>query len=374
MSSLINSVEVDFSASEVEKVRRLGVVPQFFRGDAAPLLAANQYMRARSRNLSEKSLRTEAEHIKEMLSWMLSTGVEIADIDEDLFDNYAEALCLYQKSNGDSLSWNTVNARVAGAYRFLAWASTNRFCPDLQQNEARDVADSVKGRYKSLNHLSRPISEPVRFLLMEDALKFISALGEASGRNTPRVKHRNILVGAFMLQTGLRVSEVCNFPLSDLPEVQSRLKLTPARCVGKGGKARVILIPNELLLKLWDYADIDRESICEEVRKIYPDAVSPKLFISNKGEALSPNWIQKLFRKAGKYTGIKAHPHSLRHTYGTYHYLLNRDLQGLSKLMGHEDVKTTHAFYVDTATKVSYASTFSEWNNKIDAHLEELYD
>ena len=374
MGSSIRCVEVDFGEAKVEKIKRLGVVPQFFSGEATPLKAANQYMREKSRALSPKSLRTEAEHLKEFLAWLSSNDMEFNDIDIDCFDNYVEALCMYNKSNGDGLSWNTVNARTSGIYRFLIWCSSKGHCPHLEPSDARLVSDSAKGIYKSRRHLSRAIQEPVKFLIMEDALKFISALGVISGRNRPQVKNRNILIGALMLQTGIRVTEVCTFPLSDLPEVQERLKLTPARCVGKGGKARVILIPNELLLKLWEYVDIDRESTSEKIRKICPEAVSSTLFISTKGSALTPNWIQKLFRKAGQYSCINAHPHSLRHTFGTYHYLLNRDLQGLAKLMGHEDVQTTHEFYVDTATKVSYASTYSDWNNKIDAHLEEIDD
>ncbi|WP_280553540.1 site-specific integrase [Halomonas sp. 25-S5] len=370
----VRCIEVDFSESKVERVKRLRVVPQFFSEEATLLKAANRYMRTKSRSLSPKSLRTEAEHLKEFLIWLFLNEIILDDIDEDSFDNYIEALCMYEKSNGDGLSWNTVNARTAGAYRFLIWASSSDYCSYLKPDDARLVANSAKGIYKSRRHLSRQIKEPVKFLLMDDALNFISALGVISGRNSPQVKHRNVLVGALMLQTGMRISEVCNFPLSDLPEVQERLKLTPARCVGKGGKARVILIPNELLLKLWEYTDIDRENICETIRKFSPDTVSPSLFISNKGSKLTPNWIQKLFRKAGQHTEIIAHPHSLRHTFGTYHYLLNRDLQGLSKLMGHENVQTTHKFYVDTATKVSYASTFSEWNSRIDAHLGEIYD
>tara|TARA_B100002003_G_scaffold248717_1_gene283147 strand:- start:928 stop:2052 length:1125 start_codon:yes stop_codon:yes gene_type:complete len=370
----VRCVEVDFSEAKVENVKRLGVVPQFFSSEATPIKAANQYMRAKSKRLSPKSLRTEAEHLKEFLTWLFSTGMEFDDIDIDSLDNYVEALCMYKKSNGDGLSWNTVNARTAGIYRFLIWCSGKGYCSYLEPGDARLVSDSAKGIYKSQRHLSRAIQEPVKFLIMEDALKFISALSVISGRNNSQVKNRNVLIGALMLQTGMRVSEVCAFPLSDLPEVQGRLKLTPARCVGKGGKARVILIPNELLLKLWEYVDIDRESICEKLRMIYPEAISTNLFISTKGSALTPNWVQKLFRKAGEYSCIKAHPHSLRHTYGTYHYLLNRDLQGLAKLMGHEDVQTTHEFYLDTATKVSYASTYSDWNKKIDKHLEGIDD
>ena len=372
---MIKSVKVDFEASEVAKVRLFGKIPQFFDKALRPVQPANEFLRAKAKVLAPKSVETLAEHTREFLSWVFGTGLELSDLDEDYFESYVEALCHYKKSNGQSLAWNTVNARVTGACQFLTWCISKGYCPHLTRDEVSLIKDSTKALYKARSYVSKPIQRPVKFLNEDEALKFVSALGKISGRNNAHVRHRNILVGQMMLQTGLRVSEVCDFPLRDLPEVESNFLLTPARCAfGKGAKSRMILIPNELLLRLWEYVDIDRERITERFSGIAEEIVSPKLFVSEKGTPLSVNWVEKLFRKASKYTGINAHPHTLRHTFGTYHYLYNRDLITLSKLLGHSDSETTKRLYVGLAGKIEYASTYRDWNQKIDRYVEAIYD
>ena len=367
------SVKVDFGSSEIGKVQSFGSsVPQLFDENMQPILAVNQYMRIQSLRLARKSLDTTIEHLIELMEWLLISNLRLEDMDEDTFENYVDVLCSYKKTNGERLSWNTVNSRISGAYRFLVWASVQGFCPDLNLYSANLASSGAKYRYRRRLHPSTPMSEPVKFLSMDDALKFIDTLGVVSGTNSKEVRKRNVLMGAFMLETGVRITEACTFPLRDLPEVNARFKQTPARlALGKGSKARVILIPNKLLLKLWEYVDIDRDKIIERVACEDERHVSQRLFISDRGRDISPNWIQKLFRKASEYININASPHILRHTFGTYHFLLNQDIEGLATLMGHEESATTKKYYVGLATNISYAGTYSGLQEKIDKQIED---
>lgn len=366
------SVNVDFGNSEIGKVQRYGrSVPQLFDENMQPILAVNQYMRIQALRLARKSLDTTKEHLVEFIEWLFSSQLRLEGMDEEIFESYVETLCSYKKTNGERLSWNTVNSRVSGAYRFLVWASLKGYCPDLNLYDTNLKSSGAKYRYRSRSHPSTPMSEPVRFLSMDDALKFIDALGIVSGKKNKEVRERNVLMGAFMLETGVRITEACTFPMHDLPEVNTRLKQTPARLAqGKGSKARVILIPNNLLLRLWEYVDVARENIIERVASGGAKYVSGNLFISDRGGDISPNWMQKLFRKAGEYTNINASPHILRHTFGTYHYLLNYDIEGLATLMGHEESATTKKYYVGMATNISYAETYSNLQMKIDQQIE----
>lgn len=364
---MVTVIKVDFRQSKIEKLKELGKdLPQFFDCESKPLRIANQYMRKRASRLAYKSLITTAEHLKEFLDWLTYSNLDIKEITDDFFDSYIDALCSYRKPSGDPLSWNTVNARSSGAYRFLLWSHEQGYCHYLNPSEAHQINLTSKQRYKSKGHPSKQISAPISFLQLDQAIEFIDALADISGKVNQDVKRRNKLVGALMLQTGLRISEVCNFPLKDLPEVNSKGHSTPARVIGKGDKARAILIPNQLLLKLWEYVDIDRERLVEKIENLAGDYIDDSLFISEKGQKLTPNWIQKLFRKTKKFTGINSHPHILRHTFGTYHYLLNRDLTGLAKLMGHESEVTTQQYYIHTATLVSYTGSYSGLQSEID--------
>lgn len=370
VNSSVIIINCDFEHSEIKNVYRLGkVIPQIFNTDITPCVEANQYLRRLALRNKPKSLKTNAEHLKELLTWLSASLDNLSEITDDSFDFYIDALCEYKKANGEPLSWNTIQSRVSGAYRFLLWAYEKDYCPHLDPTEINDIKLSVSKRYQTKGHHSNAITEPVKFLILDDALRFVKAVGELSGTRNELVKRRNVLLTSFMLQTGVRISEACHFPIKDLPETNSRGHSTPARIVGKGGKARVILIPNELLYQLWEYADIDREKQLDLSPYVDPDECH-SLFITKNGQPLSDNWVQKLFRKTSKYIGVKAHPHLLRHTFGTYHYLLNHDLTGLSKLMGHSNEETTCKYYVHTATLVAYTGTYSTMQKLIDKTAE----
>jgi len=367
----MNIVYCNFTTSKRSKLARLkGDIPQMFNNDTSPCVEVNQYLRQLALKNKPKSLQTNAEHLKEFLLWANSSLNNIGSITDDTFDFYIDALCEYTKNNGERLSWNTINSRVAGAYRYLIWSYEKGLSPYLNPQEIKGLKLSLSQRYQSKGHHSHAVSEPIKFMLLEDALRFVSSVGKISGKRNALVKKRNVLLTSFMLQTGLRVSEACNFPLRDLPEVNSRGKFTPARVIGKGGKARVILIPNDLLYQIWEYVDIDREKKIDAITHIDPkDCLT--LFITQDGQPLSINWVQKLFRKTSKHIGVKAHPHLLRHTFGTYHYLLNHDLTGLSKLLGHASEETTRTYYVHTATLIAYSGSYNAFQRQIDIVTED---
>lgn len=369
---MMTIVDVDFrSAADPSLARVPHRIPQFFDEDANPLPLPNRYLRELARRLMLKSLRTTMEHLKEFFDWVFVSGLEVEDITDSSFDNYIDALCIYKKTNGKPLSWNTVNSRVSGAYSFLIWAVELGKCPNLELADAINSYRSMRKKYKTRGHPSKKITEPTKFLLLHDAVRFVDMLAEISGTANKEVKKRNKLIGALMLQSGLRISEVTSFPLRDLPEVNHRGHSTPARLIGKAAKARVILIPNSLLIKIWEYVDFDRERICDLAREQDRNSeISENLFISEKGSSISSNWIEKLFSRASCKLGLKTTPHSLRHTYATYHYLLNKDLSGLATLLGHAQESTTRKYYVHTAILVSYIGTYSALQDEIDKLIE----
>ncbi|MGI2111241.1 tyrosine-type recombinase/integrase [Shewanella frigidimarina] len=361
----------NFNVSSLKRVSRLGDnIPQLFYSNLSPCLEINEYLRSLALKNNAKSLQTNAEHIKEFIMWISSIDENLSEIDDNIFDYYIDALCEYKKKNGQELSWNTVHSRASGAYRFLLWASKKGYCPNLNPEEINNLRQSASKRYKIKGHHAKAINEPIKFLQLGAALSFVSAVGELTGSRNHLVKRRNVLLTSFMLQTGVRVSEACNFPLKDLPEVNTRGHSTPARVIGKGQKARVILIPNDLLFELWEYVDIDREKQLDQLREA-GSIVSDTLFITQNGHPLSVNWIQKLFRKTSKQIGVHAHPHLLRHTFGTYHYLLNHDLTALSKLLGHTSEETTREYYVHTAILVAYSGTYNSLQREIDKIAKE---
>lgn len=365
-------IEVDFRKISDPALSRLAhPIPQLFDSGSSPWSLANLYLRGLARRLARKSIKTTAEHLKEFIGWMGASGLDVEDITDHVFDSYVDALCAYKKNNGDPLSWNTVNARASGAYRYLIWCYEKGCCPQLSPVELDTAYGGVRKKYKAKGHPSKKLKDHTDFLDLNKAIELVDALSQVSGSMAKNVRRRNKLIGALMLQSGLRVSEVVNFPLKDLPEVNFRGHSTPARVKGKGDKQRLVLIPNSLLLKIWEYVDFEREKTVEIAFDKQGGGKSDStLFLNECAARLSINWVEKLFALAGNKVGVKASPHVLRHTYGTYHYLLNRDLAGLSKLMGHADEETTRSYYVETAVLVSYSGSYSALQEEIDRIIE----
>lgn len=358
-------LKVDFTRSLNPAISQIPhSVPQLFLSDMQPVSPVNRYLRNCCRRMLPKSLSTLAEHLKEFVSWLEGSGLDVGDVTDVYFDAYIDALCAYRRRRGGALSWNTVNARVGGAFRFLRWAWQNGYCSDLKDGDVENSYRSSRKKYLVKAHPAKKFEEPVRFLPLSEAIAFVQYLADCDGTVDAGIRFRNKLMASLMLQAGLRVSEVTGFPLKDLPEVNTRGYFTPARVVGKGMKARCVLIPNSLLLKLWEYVDFTRERICESVA-MNSDSLG-SLFLNTQGNPVTRNWVEKQFAMASKKLGIRSTPHSLRHTFGTFHYLLNRDLPSLSNLMGHASENTTRRFYVHTALLVSYAGTYSAFQAEID--------
>lgn len=360
-------VYVDFKESANPTLSRVKYkIPQFFHDSGVPYDVENLYLRTKAIRLSEKSSITVAEHIKELLQWRIGIGRDLVDFTDDDLDYFIEAQCSYKKPSGSGLAWNTVNSRVSGAHRFLVWCREKGYNNNLALEVSNQTGVGSRVAYKIKGHPSKKHNEPTRFLLMDDAIKLVRAVGEVSAVNHP-LKSRNLLIARLMLQCGLRISEVVGFPILDLPEIEERGHSTPARVVGKGEKPRVILIPNCLLAELWAYVDLARKNILDDLQEagLGPKKI-PRLFISNQGRGITGNWVEKVFSRAGNSIGIKAVPHVLRHTFGTYHYLFNKDLQLLADLMGHESVVTTEKYYVHMAKLMSHSGTYEEFQHEID--------
>lgn len=365
---------VDFSKARVSALRTLPTkVPQFHDRQLQPYRSINLYLRFNSKYWSKNSLTTNAQHFNEFLDWLENSRIDIEDLTARDLEHYADALCIYRSAKDHPLAWNTINSRVLAIHSYLKWAHDNKFAPNYLNSSYEYSRKRLSQKFKSLGHPAKQVLHPIAFLPLGDAVRFINSF---QSLNLPSNRHlivRNQLMASMMLEVGLRITEVVTFPFKDLPEINRRGIATPARVIGKGNKARMVLIPNRLLATLWEYADIYREKIVEKLSA--SEKVNSKtLFVSSTGAAISRNWIEKIFLMNSKNCQLKVHPHLLRHTFGTYHYLRNRDLLTLMKLMGHSSEETTREFYVHTASLVAQTENYRGLQDSLDNLLEISFE
>lgn len=149
-----------------------------------------------------------------------------------------------------------------------------------------------------------------------------------------------------MLQTGVRISELCALTLDDVDLDQHLLRVRE----GKGMKARAIPLEKKATsaLKGW--------------LKVRPATYHQAFFLSRYDEPLHPNSVRKLLDKYCRTAGItkRVTPHSLRHTFATHkasHPQVTTFL--LQDLLGHSNPATTRRYVHESkvnAAKVQEAT------------------
>lgn len=190
----------------------------------------------------------------------------------------------------------------------------------------------IKQRYindNPIDQLESPRLEkrlPTR-LTKQDAYKLLEGVLNYPYNNT-FIRYRNHAIFSTLLFTGLRKKEILCLRYSDV-DVQN---LTLFIHEGKGNKDRVIPISQPLAQSLEKYL-VERKKM-----KI----TCPQFFASSIGNrGISDTTLKRMVELFRTGTGIKFSLHKLRHTFATLMIEGGCDIYSLSKMMGHEDIRTT---------------------------------
>lgn len=168
--------------------------------------------------------------------------------------------------------------------------------------------------------LPRPLSET-------DAARAIEQAGE---HNVEWLGVRDTALLTLLYGAGLRVSEALSLKRGDVPLGDTLTIL------GKGRKERVVPV-----------LPVVREAIDDYAGKIpFAGAPSAPLFLSRRGNAMSPREAQALMQKLRGRLGLadRATPHALRHSFATHLLQGGGDLRSVQELLGHASLSTTQTY------------------------------
>lgn len=141
------------------------------------------------------------------------------------------------------------------------------------------------------------------------------------------------------LQTGLRVSELCDLAVDDIDLAARTLTVRE----GKGRKGRVVPLEKKALAALRNYL------------KARPETLERQLFLNRYGAPLGDRGVRKLLAKYVAAAGLTKHvsPHTLRHTFSTAKAKRGVSPYELQQWLGHSKLSTTqryvHIAHQDTA-------------------------
>lgn len=136
--------------------------------------------------------------------------------------------------------------------------------------------------------------------------------------------------------SGGRVSEVSSLQLDDI-----KMEQGIARVRGKGGKDRYIPLHQLAITKLSSYLEKARPEFAAKA-----DRENACVFLSTRGNDLSPDAIRRIVKTSAQRAGIKRpiSPHNFRHSFATD--LLNNgaDLRSVQEMLGHANLSTTQVY------------------------------
>lgn len=134
-----------------------------------------------------------------------------------------------------------------------------------------------------------------------------------------------------LYQTGMRKAELCGLIFENVDLYENELKV-----IGKGNKARVIPISDELSELLKSYLEIRNPQT--EFKSYF--------FVNKKGKKLNEKFVYVVVNKYLSLitTKEKKSPHILRHSFATHVLDNGAEISKVKKILGHSSLASTQVY------------------------------
>ena len=143
---------------------------------------------------------------------------------------------------------------------------------------------------------------------------------------------RDQAIYELLYSSGLRLAEALGLTVSDVHGIPEELRI-----LGKGNKERIVPVGKKAR---------DALSKWMEQRSEWDRAQTDRLFITKKGQSVSPRTIQRRLDLRAKAAGLDqhVHPHALRHSAATHLLESSGDLRVIQEFLGHQSLTTTQIY------------------------------
>lgn len=172
---------------------------------------------------------------------------------------------------------------------------------------------------------------------------------EPSTHATPNsLRNRTIILT--LLDTGMRVSELCNLLVGDVDLRNREIEIKK----GKGNKSRYVPVSARTGKMIWKY--LGRRQTRDD----------DPVFVSPEGYPLSARGVEIMLQRLAKKAGVRrANPHRFRHTFAINYLRNDGDPFTLQKILGHSDMTMVQRYLdlarADVSAKHHSASPVANW-------------
>lgn len=174
-----------------------------------------------------------------------------------------------------------------------------------------------------------------QYLTEDQIQKLLIAAEQDLGEN----HERNKIILYVMYVTGMRVSELISCKISQLHFDTGFIEVN-----GKGGKARMVPIPQPVLELIKEYLAHVHAAFMQNGKR-QTDYLFP-IFYGGKVKPITRQAVWGILKHLCKKAGLEGSifPHQLRHSLATHMLKEGVDLRSLQILLGHENVATVQIY------------------------------
>ena len=284
----------------------------------------------RAEGKSPKTVSWYTEMLFGFIKFLRANGIEA--ILSELNATTARQFVISEQGRG--LSPYTVQGKVRALKAFSSWLFAEGYTP-------HNLLANVK-----LPKVPTKLIEP---LSAGEIDSLISAQNPLTSLGS-----RNLALLVTLLDTGLRLSELCNLRFDDAHIEEGYLKV-----IGKGNKERVVPFGSTAQKTLWRYVFHFRPQPL--------GASNNYLFLTLDGKRLQSNAVKLLLKRWGRRAGVpRLHAHLCRHTYAT-NFLTHKcgDVFMLKQILGHSTLEMVNRY-------VHYASSQDMIQGRVSSPVDQI--
>jgi len=263
----------------------------------------------------EQKLRYFARWLNEEEEVRQLGGVSIAHLRSFVLHLQSVPLARSSADGDEHISPLTVKGYVQVIKGFFSWCHNEEL---IDKNPAQRL------QLPSVPDYMIPTFTPEHIRAMLDACDLSTWLG-----------YRDYTIILVLLETGIRVSELCGLRLQDVHDDHIRV-------FGKGRKEREVGISPDVSKHLWKYI--------HKYRRIPAADATELVFLNRHGHPLTRSGVEQflveLKDKAG-IEGVRVSAHTFRHTFARMYLEQGGEIYKLSRLMGHSSVEVTEEYLKD---------------------------
>lgn len=208
----------------------------------------------------------------------------------------------------------------------------------LSSSVTRKIA-SIKGFFRYLSANKEIKSNPSLSLSapkIPKRLPKVISYEEIEKLLKNRLTTKEKAVFELLYATGLRVSELVNLTVKNVDFKSNLIKTT-----GKGSKDRIVPMGKKAKEALNHYMK-ERGLLLKT--KLGSEAESDFVFLNEKSEKISRQWVYNFIKKQGETINKTISPHAIRHSFATHLLENGADLRAVQELLGHRSVVTTQLY------------------------------